>query len=509
MRIAIAGFQHETNTFVAGETTLADFEQADSWPALLTGREVIEDTRGMNLPIAGFIKAAEAMPDTVIEPILWCAAEPGAPVSDHAFETICSRILSALAAMGPLDAVYLDLHGAMVTQSHDDGEGTLLERVRTLIGADVPLVASLDLHANVSRAMVDRTDALTVYRTYPHLDMADTGARAHGVLCDILRNGLPAKAWRQADFLVPLHAQHTGAAPARDLYEGLGEFEDAAGQFAELAFGFTAADIADTGPSVLAYAPSQATADQTAECLLARLTQAEDAFDTHLFPPAAIVTKAIEASRRGTVVIADVQDNPGAGASSDTTGLLRELLSQSSPDALLGLIHDPALAKQSHAAGVGASFAAEIGGRGPGDCPLSTNVRVEYLSDGFCCFTGDVYGGGVATLGPSAALRLEGTNIRIVVTSIRNQCLDLALFHHFGLSPERARIVCVKSTAHFRADFDKIAHLTLLTAAPGQFPCQLEDIAFKNLRATVRMPATPQTADEKCATKGTLSHQAS
>lgn len=499
MRIAIAGFQHETNTFVAGETTLKDFEQADSWPALITGRDVIDATRGMNLPIAGFIRAVEADPGMVVDPILWCAAEPGPPVSDHAFETISGRILRDVETMASIDAVYLDLHGAMVTQSLDDGEGALLSRLRDVIGPDVPVVASLDLHANVTQTMMDAADMFTIYRTYPHLDMADTGARAHAVLRDVLRMGPPAKAWRQANFLVPLHAQQTGAEPAQSLYDSLAHFDGLPGQLAEMALGFTAADIADAGPSVLAYAAIQDEADRIADRLLAQLEQAEQAFDTDLLSPVQAVAKAIEASETGTVVIADVQDNPGAGASSDTTGLLRELIAQSAPDALLGLIHDPELARNAHTAGVGASIEAKIGGRGPGDSPLQATVRVEHLSDGMCPYTGEMYGGGVATLGLSAALRLEGTDIRIVVTSIRNQCLDLALFRHFGLFPEKARIVCVKSTAHFRADFDKIAHLTLLAAAPGQFPCQLAEVPFTKLRPLVNLPPAtrsyvPQTS---------------
>lgn len=494
MRIAIAGFQHETNTFVAGETTLEDFEQADSWPGLTTGNEVTEVTRGMNLPIAGFIEAAGAVPGTVSEPILWCAAEPGPVVSNHAFDTISTRILQGLKSIAPVDAVYLDLHGAMVTQSLDDGEGALLSRIRAFIGSDVPLVASLDLHANLTEAMVDAADVLTVFRTYPHLDMAETGARAFEMLRNVLREGPPAKAWRQATFLVPLQAQHTGAAPARDLYNHLTTFDGPPGQLAEIALGFTAADVADAGPAVLAYAATQTEANDIADCLLSRLEQVEDDFDTTLLPPAPVVAHAIEASKNGTVIIADVQDNPGAGASSDTTGLLRELIAQSAPDTLLGLIHDPELARQAHDAGVGACFSAQIGGRGPGDQPIQTKIRVESLSDGYCRYTGEMYGGGVATLGLSAALRLENTEIRIVVTTIRNQCLDQAQFREFGLSPEKARIVCVKSTAHFRADFDKIGYLTLLTAAPGQFPCQLEGIPYTKLRSAVKTPAVSRNA---------------
>lgn len=484
MRIAIAGFQHETNTFVPTPTGLAEFAQADSWPALLSGAEVIADTRGMNLPIAGFAKAAEAAGDVTLLPILWCAAEPGGRVSDATFETLAGRILTALREMGPLDAVYLDLHGAMVTESLEDGEGELLTRVRALIGAATPLVASLDMHANVTEAMVEASDTLTIYRTYPHIDMAETGARAYAALRAMLRDGRPAKAWRQADYLIPLPAQQTGADPARALYAAVA---GVAGGSAELALGFTASDIADAGASVVAYARTEAEADRIADALHAQLAAAEPAFDCALLDPDEAVARALRNTRRGPVIIADVQDNPGAGASSDTTGLLRALLRQPAPSALLGLLHDPQLAQEAHAAGEGAVLDAQLGGRGPGNSPLAACVRVRRLSEGQCRYTGAMYGGGIGTLGPSAALTLDGTDIHVVITSIRNQCLDLAQFRHFGLDPATARIVCVKSTAHFRADFEPIAAEVLLTAAPGQFPCRLADVPYRHLRPGTRL----------------------
>lgn len=486
MRIAIAGFQHETNTFVATPTTLNDFEQADSWPALLTGQDVLDTTQGMNLPIAGFAKAAA---DEELYPILWCAAEPGGKVNSDAFETIAERIITSLDQLGPLDAVYLDLHGAMVTVDFDDGEGELLARVRDVIGPDVPLVASLDLHANVTQEMVDQTDAMTIFRTYPHLDMAETGARAYRLLQSIVDQGRPAKAWRQIPFLVPLHAQQTDTGPARSLYAGLDPFDGSKTQLAEIAMGFTAADIADAGPSVLAYGPSSAEAMAVADELYARFEATESAFDCVLLTPSEALAQATQVQDHRPVIIADVQDNPGAGGSSDTTGLLRELIRQDVPSTLLGLIHDPTLAQQARTHGEGACFEAAIGGRGPGDTPVHAMVRVQKVSDGTCAYTGEMYGGGVATLGPAAALQLVGTQVHIVVISIRNQCLDLAQFRHFGLEPEQSKIVCVKSTAHFRADFEPIASTVLLCAAPGQFPCLLQDVSYTKLRPNVRLIA--------------------
>ncbi len=494
MRIAIAGFQHETNTFVKKPTELIDFKRADSWPELLEGEDVIKRTLGMNLPIAGFAHAAEAAGTAKLEPILWCAAEPGGAVSDEAYDEISGRILRSLKRMGHVDAIYLDLHGAMVTQTHDDAEGHLLQSIRNVIGPNVVLVASLDLHANVTADMVDVANALTIFRTYPHLDMAATGARAYEMLVSWARDGAFEKAWRQGEYLIPLFAQHTGADPGRRLYDTL------AGCTAEIAMGFTAADIPDAGPSVLAYARTQAAADQKADALLAELAVAEPAFDCTLMSPSAAVAKAIDKSAHGTVVIADVQDNPGAGASSDTTGLLRELIRQNVPRTLLGLMHDPDLASQAHAAGEGSVIKARIGGRGPGDTPLRAKVRVDRLSEGRCVYSGEMYGGGTANLGRAAALTVYGTDITVVVTSVRNQCLDLAHFRHFNLKTETARIVCVKSTAHFRADFDPIASETVLCAATGQFPCQLEHVNYAKLRPGVRLG--PMGRIHGCARKG-------
>jgi len=470
-RIAIAGFQHETNSLGTGRAGLAEFEMADSWPRLLAGPEVVEETRGMNLPIAGFAAAALAA-GADLHPVLWCAAEPSGPVTDTAFDTIAARILDGLRQAGPLDALYLDLHGAMITDSHADGEGALLARIRSRVGPRLPVAVSLDMHANVSARLVALADVICIYRTYPHLDMAETGARAWDRLARMLAGARPAKAFRPAGFVVPLHAQHTGAEPARGLYAGLTDTSD---RHVELALGFTAGATPDVGPSVIAHAPTQAEADRLADAALARLHAARDRFATGLARPDAAVAAAMAERSGRPVILADVQDNPGAGASSDTTGLLRALVAAGAQRALLGLMHDPALAAMAHAAGAGAVIAGAMGGRSglAEDRPYRGRFRVVALGEGKVRYGGAMYGGGIGTLGPSCALRLEDTaaDVTVVVTSIRNQCLDLAQFTHFGLDPAAARIVAVKSTAHFRADFEPIAARVIPVAAPGLFPC--------------------------------------
>ncbi|GGH18215.1 Microcystin degradation protein MlrC, contains DUF1485 domain [Cribrihabitans marinus] len=473
-RIAIAGFQHETNSLSPVMTDLAAFEMADSWPGLLTGEDVITQTRGMNLPIAGFAEAARAAGADLI-PILWCAAEPAGHVSDTAFDEIAGRIVAGVHAAGDIDMLYLDLHGAMITQSDADGEGALLVRLRAEFGSKLPIGVSLDLHANVSARMVDLADTICIFRTYPHLDMAETGARAFARLMACFRSGRPQKAFRKADFIVPLHAQHTGAEPARSLYARL--YDDAAAHV-ELALGFSAGDTPDRVPSVLAYAQTQGQADALVETTFAALNEARGFFDTTLLDAGEAVRAAMAHSGRGPVVLVDVQDNPGAGASSDTTGLLRALVAAGAGDVLMGLFHDPTLAARAHEAGTGAEIEGALGGRSGvrGDSPFAGNFHVEALSHGQCRYTGEMYGGGTATLGPSAVLSPIGTGIRIVVTSIRNQCLDLGHFAHFGLDPAAARIVCVKSTAHFRAAFEPIAATVIPVASPGLFPCRISPL---------------------------------
>src|SRR5438045_7684970 len=200
-RIAIGGFQHETNTFAPSKADYAAFEAGGGWPGVQYGEPLFAAVEGANIPAAGAIRALRAMGHSLVG-TAWAAASPSAQVTTDAFERIAGELVARLKAALPVDAVYLDLHGAMVVESHDDGEGELLRRVREAVGPRVPIVASLDLHANVTRAMVERADALVAYRTYPHVEMADTGARAARLLDQMLRSGAQlASGFQQLDFL--------------------------------------------------------------------------------------------------------------------------------------------------------------------------------------------------------------------------------------------------------------------------------------------------------------------
>ncbi len=362
-RIAVAGFQHETNTFASTLAAFSDFEEADSWPGLLRGDEVIRGLSGINISITGFVDAAMAAGGYEIIPVLWCSAEPSSYVTTDAFERISSMILDGIRCAGVLDGIYLDLHGAMVTQAHEDGEGELLRRIRELTGPDLPIAVSLDLHANVTPQIVEHASSINIFRTYPHIDLANTGARAFKSLEYLLKESHLCKAFRQVPFLVPLTSQHTGSEPCQSLYASLEQLSGEEFFSADIAMGFPPADIFHSGPSIVAYAGSQEEAEVVADGLLKAYLDAEDNFESNLLSAETAVAEAMAHTGSKPAIIADAQDNPGAGASSDTTGLLDALVRGNAQGAVLALLDDAEAATKAHEMGVGAEFSAMLGGK--------------------------------------------------------------------------------------------------------------------------------------------------
>ena len=483
MRIAVGGFQHETNTFAPTKAAFADFARAGGWPALSRGAALPPAVAGINLPIAGFIDAAAAAGHEVV-PLTWAAAEPSAHVTRDAFERIAAMLLDDVAAARPFDAVYLDLHGAMVCEHLEDGEGALLARLRAAVG-EAPLVASLDLHANVTEDMAAAADALVAYRAYPHTDMAETGARTLPVLERVAAGARPAKAFRKLDFMPPLPWQCTMIEPARSLYAML-EAPRPGVWSASICMGFPPADIRAVGPSVLAYGDTAADADAEADRLTRAFEAAEGAFAGRIWAPDEAVVRAMEAPR-GPVVIADTQDNPGGGGDSNTLGMLRALIAAKAPDAVIGALCDARTAEAAHAAGVGARVAVSLGADPgwQGERPLEATATVRALGDGRFTATGPMFRGARMRLGPMALLDIAG--IGVVVSSVKMQAADQEIFRHVGVEPADKAVVVVKSSVHFRADFSRIAAETLVAAAPGPVPVDHRVLDFRRVRPGVRV----------------------
>lgn len=486
-RIAVAGFVHESNSFAPSPAGLDAFRHGGGYLPISRGEEILQRARNVNLPVAGAVGFGEAAGWQLL-PLLWAGAVPSAPVTLPCYTAITDEILQRLRDAAPVDGVFLDLHGAMVAETVPDGEGALIRRVREEVGPDVPVVAALDLHGNITKEMVEHADALIGFRTYPHIDMAETGRRAAAQLQRLLRGGPNFKAFRQLDFLIAIAWQSTLAQPGKRLY-ALASEPMTGVHSASLFMGFPAADFADCGPSVVAYGETQAQADAAAERIATAVTEAEDDFQGRVFGPEDGVREAMRLAQHADspIVIADTQDNPGAGGNSDTTGMLRALVACDARDAALGLLTDPAAATAAHAAGEGAEIDIALGGKSgiPGDAPFEGRFIVERLSDGACRATGGFYGGAHLQLGPSACLRIGG--VRIVVTSEKAQMADREMYRFVGIEPEAQAILVNKSSVHFRADFNDIAGAILTCTAPGPMPVSPKSLPFRNLRPDMRL----------------------
>lgn len=489
MRIAIGGFQHETNTFAPSKATWDDFVQGSSYPGLSTGTDIFDNFKTGNIPVVGFMDAAKASGHTLV-PTTWCAASPSAHVTEDAFERIADLIITGLKEALPVDAVYLDLHGAAVTEHLDDGEGELLRRAREVVGAHIPVIASLDLHANITAQMIKNADTLVVYRTYPHVDMAETGARAFASLQRRFDGApRPCVAVRRIPFLIPICWQSTDLEPGRRLYASIDALESGGVQSVSFATGFPAADFPECGPVVLAYGTTQADADTAADALAQAIIGAESEFAGRIHTEDEAVLHAMQIAKSASkpVIIADTQDNPGAGGNSDTTGVLRALIRNGARRAAIGLIVDSAAALAAHQAGIGATIRIPLGGHSgvPGDSPLEAEFTVEHLSDGRVDATGPYMRNFQLRLGPSACLRIA--DIRIVVASAKVQMADQAMFRFVGIEPTEQAILVLKSSAHFRADFTSIAEEILVCASPGPMISDTAQLPWTRLQQGIRV----------------------
>jgi microcystin degradation protein MlrC len=487
-RIAIGGMQHETNTFAPTRADYGAFEAGGGWPGVQYGEPVFGAVAEANIPAAGAVQALRALGHDLVA-TAWAAASPSAHVTTDAFERIVGELVSRLKKALPVDGVYLDLHGAMVTEAYDDGEGEILRRVREAIGPRIPVTASLDLHCNFTRAMFEHCDALVAYRTYPHVDMAETGARAAALLDRMLRGGQRlAKHYRTLDYLTGLPSQCSFVDPCKSLYEDIGRNGDVTLSFTP---GFPMADIADCGMAVFGYGADQESTVDAVDRLHGLVSDAEKDFALELHLPDEAVARARARGEPGTpVVLADTQDNPGAGGNGDTTGLLKSLIQQQAQDAVLGLLIDGEAARRAHDIGLGFSSIFKLGGRSniPGDSPFEGEFTVEQLGDGKFTCTGPMFKGFRMQLGNMALLRSKSApGVRVVLATRKCQAGDQEMFRHLGVEPRRSRILALKSSVHFRADFQPIAKEVLVVKAPGPALADPTEFKWTKLRKGMRM----------------------
>jgi len=497
MRIFVAGFHHETNTFAPSPADWAAFECGAGYPAYARGAAMLEQMRGGALPIGGFAAVARERGWSLL-PSVWAGAMPSNRVTADAFDRIAAEIVADLraAARDGLDGIYLDLHGAAVAEGFDDAEGELLQRLRTVVGAALPIVASLDLHANVTARMLSLASAMTAFRTYPHVDMRETGARAAELLAERLgpRAAPSVTQAQRVPFLLPLNAQCTLMEPARSVIARLEAIERRDGIAPSFAMGFSAADFAECGPVVFGHGRDGARVRAAVQALHDEIVARRAEWSQPLLEPREAIEAAIAAAAAADqpVVVADTQDNPGAGGDANTTGLLHALVAARAGTRLdgrvaAGLLFDPEAARAAHAAGLGASLNLSLGRAVPTwsgaltDPPLRARARVLALHDGTLALHGPMTAGNTARLGPCACVEIEG--VRVLVASAKAQMLDLDLFRFLGVEPAGMKLLVVKSSVHFRAAFAPIAARILVAKAPGPMAADPGDLPWRHLAA--------------------------
>ena len=488
LRIAVGGFMHESATFVDTPTTWDDFARTGPWPGACEGEAMLKIMEGLNIGLPCFVDEVRKAGHEVV-PIAWTMAQPAGPVTAHAFERMSATLVDGYRRSGA-DVIFVELHGAMVADEFDDAEGELLRRIRAVVGPDVPVVGTLDLHVNMSDLMVETTNLLSAYRTYPHVDWGETGRRVARWLDRAMAWGpRPGKAMRRMPFLIPVTAGCSLISPMKELYETLEAIEAETGVHLSFTPGFPPADIADCGPAVFGYGADQATVQRAVDRLVDAVIAAEPVFAAQRVQRVGeAVAYAIRISATSTkpVVLADTQDNPGAGAPSNTTGIIAELLAQGAQGAIVGIVHDPDTAAAAHAAGLGAHLNMPIGGglSGEGQTPQPGPWTVVALSDGTFAGTSPMLRSKTARMGKTAVLKQDG--VEVLVASIRQQPIHRETFSHLGIDPRDRKIVALKSSVHFRAGFQPIAEEVITCASPGTNLADPSDFAYRKLPAGIR-----------------------
>jgi len=482
VRFFVAMFSHETNTFSTIPTDRRQFEARD----LRYGGELLEAYRGTGTCLGGMIDAAGAHGVTLV-PSLAAAASPAGRVTADFYEATTRRILDDLRGAGRLDGVLLDLHGAMVPEGLEDGEGDLLRAVRATVGSAMPVAVTLDFHANLSQELVRHATLLHGYKTYPHVDMDARGREATERLLDVvLKRCRPTVAWRQPPLLPPIAGQLTARGPMRRLYDRAAEMErDPRVVTISIFAGFPLADIRDAGLSVyVATDGDPGLADRLADELATMAWAHRGEFLHTAPPPGEAVARALAADGR-PVVLADIADNTGGGAAGDTTEILRELLRVGARPATVACIWDAEAVQACARAGVGATVTVDVGGKvDPSHgAPVRVTGRVRTLGDGRFVHKGPMLRGLEGRLGPTAVLDVN--DLKIILISLRWQTLDPEMLRVVGVDPAAEKILVVKSSVHYRAAFEPLAHAIIEVDAPGLSSSNLARFTFKHVRRPI------------------------
>jgi microcystin degradation protein MlrC len=484
MRLVIAQMKHETNTFSPVSTPLARFARGRPVPP--QGRDAYEVYKGTGTAVAAFIDIAEQEGAGLDIPIA-ANAWPSGPVESSAFEHIAGRICEAVAR--GCDAVLLDLHGAMVTETFEDGEGELLTRLRRL-APRTPIGVALDMHANLYPAMVRNCNMLAGYQTYPHVDVYETGLRvAKPIFAMLNGRANPVIAWGRRPMLPHVMRQGTDDSPNRELQARCRIMEEQAALAATLFVGFPHADIQGAGLSAVVVTDGdRERADTWCTELLDQAWRSREAF---VYPIEALDISLARAkeSTSGPVVLLDHYDNCASGGTMDTMAVLDGILRAGLENVAAFAIHDPWAVRQMVEAGIGASLTLPLGGKldmpgiGRKGEPLEVTGTVKLISDGRFHNRGPMDRGELMDMGPTVVL--DTGKVEIVVISRHQEPNDTACLSCVGIEAADKRFLMLKSRIHWRAGFKDVARQTIDCAGVGVCTSDYGSLRFKNVRRPI------------------------
>ncbi|MEX0678680.1 MAG: M81 family metallopeptidase [Pirellulales bacterium] len=479
MRVGIIALQHESNTFCATPTTTADFEKG----ALLTGQDIRRHWGDSHHEVGGFFAGLEEMEIEPV-PVFLAWAMPGGIVTARTLESLLWAMLDQLRAAGELDGVLVAPHGAGVAENAPDMDGSWLRELRSRVGPLLPIVGTLDLHANLTETMVRATNALVAYRTNPHLDQRERGREAARLLARMMRGEIrPTQAAAFPPLVVNIERQSTASSPCRETYEALTDMlADQQVLSASLLLGFPYADVREMGTSVLVVTDddpdlARRLADDFAEYLRLR----RGAFVGELVSVDAAIDRAEAA--RGPVCLLDMGDNVGGGAPGDGTVLLHALVKRRVAKAFACLF-DPESVERAVAAGIGASVELELGGKTDrlhGE-PVAASARVRGIYGGKFSEPEARHGGRTDyDMGQTVVLELSGGQT-VMITSRRIAPVSLRQLTSCHVEPGAFQVIVAKGVHSPVAAYAPVCPTMVRVNTPGVTTADLSQLGYRNRR---------------------------
>lgn len=496
MKIVIALMQHETNTFCPIPTAYEEFGEAIGFAEPPSGQIVIDTFAGTGMAIGAFLDHALARGVEIVAPIA-AFAEPGGYVTAQAFETIADRICGSVAE--GCDAVLLDLHGAMVCENNDDSEGELLQRLRR-IDPDVPIGVALDFHTNLTERMVRHATVITGYRTYPHIDMYETGDRCARLIFDMMDGNItPHMAFGTLPIITAMLLQTPLREPMRTPMKMAIDAGDAGRVLDASVFGgFPLSDIPHVSLStvVVTDGPQEAGKALVSE-ILDQVWSTRSGFVLDPPEPLADTIAKAKAIQAGPVILADYGDNSGAGGPGDRMDVVAEVLKQGLQNVAVGTIWDPEAVCTLQEAGLGATVTLPVGSKTSSPSinlepnPLTITGTVKTLCGGEFVLQGEMMDGFPVNMGDCAVMQVG--EVELIISSRRAEIYAPQFFTHVGIDPMKKRYLVIKSRQHFRAGFEPIATDILLAPSAGVCRENHSDYPYLNLKRPI-YPLDPDTS---------------